>query len=169
MIKYFIAVLVSIIALLGVILYDTKSELKEAREELAQIAAIAESKNQQLQAAYDRQLKDDEVTQNELQTLRTQLANVPVRVRYITKTITVPGSQDSAGSSKDTTETYGVLPERNSQELKRLIGEIEEINAAYKSCRDTLLARQLIVGSSNDPLQIVEGGSAIIHTIIEGE
>ena len=114
-----LTVLITCILGLSGMLWHTNGELKTARTQLTELRATA------------------------------KLANVPVRVRVVTAKAPAAETANSTNCAASEAQADWILPERNSQELKRLIGEMEEINAAYSSCRDTLYTSNILL--SGDP------------------
>lgn len=99
-------------------------------------------------AAHALQEQTDAQNQSEIARLSGELERRPVRVRIVTRTAECgPGDRRPASDSParadagaaDASETYGLLPEANSQRLAAVIAEIETVNAAYASCRARLL------------------------------
>jgi len=144
-----LTVLITCILGLSGMLWHTNGELKTARTQLTELRATAKQLDNQLKIAHQLQETRDNEAKNEIATLTAKLANVPVRVRVVTAKAPATETVNSTNCTASEAQTDWVLPERNSQELKRLIGEMEEINAAYSSCRDTLYTSNILL--SGDP------------------
>ena len=144
-----LTVLVTCIVGLSGMLWHTNGELKTARTQLTELRATAKQLDNQLKTAHQLQETRDKEAKNEIATLTAKLANVPVRVRVVTAKAPATETTNSTNCATSEAQADWILPERNSQELKRLIGEMEEINAAYSSCRETLYTSNILL--SGDP------------------
>lgn len=129
-----------------------KAQNTTAKAELDRLTAERDTVQAQLDAKHQHQEKADAAEQQEIARLRGELERRPVRVRIVAQPVTQsvacgPGSGGAAGEAPasadpgaaDTAEAYGLLPAGNSARLGAVIQEIETLNAAYTSCRTTLI------------------------------
>lgn len=120
----------------------------QAAQTLATLTAQRDAAQARLNILFQQQETADAAAQQEIDRLRNDLEQRPVRVRL------VPQSADSRGSGSgaagnacaaahvgtaDAAQTHGLLPAGNSQRLGAVIAEVETINAAYASCRARLM------------------------------
>lgn len=129
---------------------EVSRQNQEAEQKLVQLTLERDAKQAELDALYLSQEKKDEAARLEIARLATELEQRPVRVRLVPQPSSCgdrggspqsnsPASTDSG--TGDETEAYGLLPEANTRRLVEVIAEAETINAAYASCRATLMGR----------------------------
>src|SRR5687768_10263162 len=91
---------------------------------------------------YEKQTKKDEDVQIQIAEYERRLLDRPISVRV------APGPRCSSGGSpgkgsgggtQDSAPATGILPDANARRLKQVIAEMEQVNAAYTSCRETLV------------------------------
>ena len=116
-----------------------------ATERLAELTAERDRKQAELDKSAKEQEDKDREAKTEIERLAGELADRPVRVRYVTTAGQCGGGPDTdpataagagAGSAAP---AYGVLPEPNSRRLGAALKEVETLSAAYNSCRARLL------------------------------
>lgn len=131
---------------------DVEAQNSTAQAELDRLTVERDTAQAQLETQHQRQEKADAAEQQEIARLRGELERSPVRVRIVPQsTACGPGSGGSASEAAtradagaaDTAPSYGVLPAGNSARLGAVIQEIETLNAAYASCRATLIDNNL--------------------------
>lgn len=129
-----------------------KAQNTTAKAELDRLTAERDIAQAQLNAKHQHQEKTDAAQLQEIARLRGELERRPVRVRIVAQPAACgPGSGGAAGEAPasadagtaDTAQAYGLLPEGNSARLGAVIQEIETLNAAYASCRTTLIDNNL--------------------------
>lgn len=113
-----------------------KADYKKAQKEV-------EQKQKELNKIAQQQSKKDEQAKIQIKNLTNELTNQLVRVRVQPEANKCSGAgastnKDTADSEGNRIEAYGLLPELNTKRLASAIGEIETLNAAYASCRNTL-------------------------------
>ena len=118
-----------------------------AKLKLDEMTRLRDVKQTELNDFQKTQEKKDEAAKLEIARLAGELEHRPVRVRIVAQPAQCgPGGRGTPGDAAagteagagDPAQTYGLLPERNSQRLGAVIGEAETINAAYASCRAQL-------------------------------
>ncbi|MBV8249114.1 MAG: hypothetical protein JO200_11765 [Comamonas sp.] len=119
-----------------------------AEAELERLTAERNAAQARLDQQYQQQEKTDAQAVQEIARLTGELEQRPVRVRIVSQpaacgagrggTAGHTAAADDAGAA-DAAEAYGLLPESNSRRLGAVIAEAETINAAYASCRATLI------------------------------
>lgn len=131
---------------------DVSAQNTTAKAELARVTAERDTAQAKLDAKHQHQEKTDAAELQEIARLRGELERRPVRVRIVAQPAACgPGSGGAAGEAPasadagaaDTAQAYGLLPEGNSARLGAVIQEIETLNAAYASCRTTLIDNNL--------------------------
>lgn len=131
---------------------NVEAQNSTAQAELDRLTAERDTAQAQLETQHQNQEKTDAVATQEIARLRGELERRPVRVRIVAQPAACgPGSGGAAGEAPasadagaaDTAEAYGLLPAGNSARLGAVIQEIETINAAYASCRATLIDNNL--------------------------
>lgn len=129
-----------------------KAQNTTAKAELDRLTAERDTAQAQLDAKHQHQEKADAAELQEIARLRGELERRPVRVRIVAQPAACgPGGGGAAGEAPasadpgaaDTAQAYGLLPARNSARLGAVIQEIEILNAAYASCRTTLIDNNL--------------------------
>lgn len=116
-----------------------------AKQLLNTLTAERDEKQAVIDRAYQEQEKKDATAKIEIGRLTTELSQRPVRVR-----VECAGGRGGGGSTNKTiahpdhrsgnaAATYGVLPAVNSKRLTSALNAVELLNAAYNSCRNTLL------------------------------
>lgn len=129
-----------------------KAQNTTAKAELDRLTAERDTAQAQLDAKHQHQEKTDAAELQEIARLRGELERRPVRVRIVAQPAACgPGGGGAAGEAPasadpgaaDTAQVYGLLPARNSARLRAVIQEIETLNAAYASCRTTLIDNNL--------------------------
>lgn len=135
---------------------QVEQQKAQAATDLARLTAERDAKQLALDTAYKQQETQDALAIQEIDRLNRVIANQPIRVRYVatsTGSGACSGSAGSqtAGSADDSpghaTEAYGVLSARADQRFKHVAGEAEQINAAYASCRNSLMTcRPMVAG-----------------------
>ena len=122
-----------------------KNQNAEAERELNRLTAERDELQAEKEKARLDQEKKDALAKADIDRLTDELRNRPVRVR-----IQCPGGKGGGGTAgKGTTSadnragdpatTYGVLPEANSGRLASALKEVEQLSAAYNSCRSQLI------------------------------
>jgi len=126
---------------------DVREQNRNAQKTLDRLTTERDTAQAALNRNRQQQEKTDESTKLEIARLGDELKRRPVRVRIVT---TTPACGSGGGSSEgqpapainsgaaDPTQTYGLLPQGNSERLGAVIAEAETINAAYASCRAQL-------------------------------
>lgn len=132
-------------------------KLEELRGQISQQSSQAKvtldqltKERDQKQAELDEMAKQQEETDNaaklEIARLADELANRPIRVRVVTASGACSSSAEGdstinteAGAGNDATTSW-LLPESNSRRLRSAIKEVENLSAAYSSCRSSLLS-----------------------------
>lgn len=154
--SYVILVLVAACATLGLSTCEYRKQFKAATYALdVQNQAIKANRDlvnrkllqltEQRDAAYAEQEKKDREAANQISDLARKLRDAPIRVRCIPEGGDAGGSggraqaQGAGAGAQNVPDAYGVLPAGNSRRLKAVIGEMNKINEAYRSCRDSLL------------------------------
>lgn len=117
-----------------------------AAERLAELNAERDRKQALLDKAAKEQEDRDREAKNEIERLAGELADRPVRVRYVTTAGKCDSGQSESGGTApavpgagSAAPSYGVLPEPNSRRLGIALKKVETLSAAYNSCRATLL------------------------------
>ena len=121
-----------------------------AAQTLATLTTQRDAAQAALDAAYQQQEVADAAAQQEIDRLRGDLEQRPVRVRLATPAVPAHcgGGSGSAPSNApaaahagaaDAAPAYGLLPAANSARLGAVMAEIETLNAAYASCRAQLM------------------------------
>lgn len=120
----------------------------DAAQILATLTAQRDTAQTALDAAYQLQEVADAAAQQEIDRLRGDLEQRPVRVRIVPQPAACgPGGGGTAGyapaiadaGAADAAPAYGLLPESNTRRLGAVIAEVETLNAAYASCRAQLM------------------------------
>lgn len=120
----------------------------EAEQALATLTEQRDTAQAALDAAYQQQEVADAAAQQEIDRLRGDLEQRPVRVRIVPQPAACgPDSGGAAGDAPtaadagaaDVAPAYGLLPESNTRRLGAVIAEVETLNAAYASCRAQLM------------------------------
>ncbi len=122
-----------------------KNQNAEAEATLARLTAERNEKQIAIDRAYQSQEKKDAQAKTEIDRLADELRARPVRVR-----IQCPGGESGGSTTNhssasadnsdgDTGTTYGVLPAVNSERLANAMKEVEQLSAAYRSCRASLI------------------------------
>lgn len=118
---------------------------REAQARYNELMAKRDALALRLQEAAKHQEEIDNAAKIEIKRLSNELASRPVRVRVETEsracgdsTRSTETESTNAGEA-DRSETYGLLPRANSERLRNALDEIEMLNAAYASCRKTLI------------------------------
>ena len=155
----------------GLAMTHYRDKAQETGEQLRRLQADVATRNTEAQAKLDELTAKRDALQNTLDTLHseretTDAANTeeiarlageldrrPVRVRLVPQasacgprgggTASEAAASTSAGAA-DTAQTHGLLPASNAASLGRVIQEAETINAAYTSCRTTLIQSQAL-------------------------
>lgn len=131
---------------------DVRAQNTVAQAELDRLTAERDTAQAQLNAKHQYQEKADAAELQEIARLRGELERRPVRVRIVAQPAACgPGGGGAAGKealrtdagAADTAQAYGLLPAGNSARLGAVIQEIETLNAAYASCRTTLIDNNL--------------------------
>ena len=126
---------------------DVREQNHNAQKTLERLTTERDTAQAALNRHRQQQEKTDESTKLEIARLGDELKHRPVRVRVVTTTPACgPGSGSPEGQpaatvfsgAGDLAQTYGLLPEGNSERLGAVITEAETINAAYASCRSQL-------------------------------
>lgn len=126
---------------------DVREQNRDAQKTLERLTTERDTAQSALNRQRLQQESIDESTKLEIARLGDELKLRPVRVRVVTSSATCgSGSGSSEGQpatainagAADIAQTYGLLPEGNSQRLGAVIAEAETINAAYASCRAQL-------------------------------
>lgn len=118
----------------------------QATERLAVLTAERDAK----QAALDEQRRiqedKDADAKRQIAHLTDELSRRPIRVRVQPASggsgggSTGPPTGDTHAGSGDGTQTHGLLPEANARRLGEVMAEMEQVNAAYASCRGQLFS-----------------------------
>lgn len=126
---------------------DVREQNRDAQKTLERLTTERDTAQSALNRQRLQQESIDEATKLEIARLGDEFKRRPVRVRVVTSSATCgsgsgssegqPASAINAGAA-DLAQTYGLLPEGNSQRLGAVIAEAETINAAYASCRAQL-------------------------------
>ena len=121
---------------------EVKSSNRAAAAELERLTAQRDKKQAELNAAYQKQEEADRAAQTEIERLTAELASSAVSVR-----IEAGACSDGAGgraaasagdNSRDPATASGLLPKSNSRRLAAALAEVEQLSAAYASCRQQL-------------------------------
>lgn len=129
-----------------------KAQNTTAKAELDRLTAERDTAQAKLDAKHQHQEKADAAELQEIARLRAELERRPVRVRVVAQPAACgSGGGGAAGEeaprtdagAADTAQAYGLLPAGNSARLGAVIQEIETLNAAYASCRTTLIDNNL--------------------------
>lgn len=121
---------------------------RTAQKTLDRLKAERDAAQAKLDKQHQEQEKTDANTIAEIARLTGELEQRPVRVRVVTQATACRGGSGSAEGhtaaaadpgAADAAQAYGLLPESNSRRLGAVIAEAETINAAYASCRATLI------------------------------
>lgn len=127
---------------------EIKRQNADAAQILATLTAQRDTAQTALDAAYQLQEVADAAAQQEIDRLRGDLEQRPVRVRLVPQPAACgPGRGGTAGhapavadaGAADAAPAYGLLPESNTRRLGAVIAEVETLNAAYASCRAQLM------------------------------
>ena len=127
---------------------EIKRQNADAAQTLSTLTAQRDIAQAALDAAYQQQEVADAAAQQEIDRLRGDLEQRPVRVRLVPQPAACgPGSGGTAGhapavadaGATDAAPAYGLLPESNTRRLGAVISEVETLNAAYASCRAQLM------------------------------
>lgn len=125
-----------------------EEQQRQAAAKLAQLTDERDQIQNKLNAASAAQEKKDADAQKQIAALAADSRGQPMRVRLDacnpgagggSGRAQAQGAQLAAPGSADPAQAYGVLPDRNAQSLIGLMEEAEQINAAYSSCRASLL------------------------------
>lgn len=127
---------------------DIERQNADAEQTLATLTEQRDTAQAALDAAYQQQEVADAAAQQEIDRLRGDLEQRPVRVRIVPQPAACgPGGGGTAGyapaiadaGAADAAPAYGLLPESNTRRLGAVIAEVEMLNAAYASCRAQLM------------------------------
>jgi len=127
---------------------DVERQNADAAQTLATLTEQRDTAQAALDAAYQQQEVADAAAQQEIDRLRGDLEQRPVRVRIVPQSAACgPGGGGAAGDAPaaadagaaDVAPAYGLLPESNTRRLGAVIAEVETLNAAYASCRAQLM------------------------------
>lgn len=124
-----------------------EAQNREAAERLRRLTAERDALQLALHQSAAEQARVDNDAQTTIDRLTSELQRRPVRVRLDPAACGAGGASTGSGAAADSghragdaAEAVGLLPEKNRQRLAESLREIEVINAAYASCRSTLLA-----------------------------
>lgn len=127
---------------------DIERQNADAEQTLATLTAQRDTAQTALDAAYQLQEVADAAAQQEIDRLRGDLEQRPIRVRLVPQPAACgPGGGSAAGDTTTTADAgaadvapaYGLLPASNSRRIAGVIAEVETLNAAYTSCRAQLM------------------------------
>jgi len=124
-----------------------QQQTAQAEKTLADLTEDRDKKQAQLDAKAKQQEETDNAAKDEIARLTDELANRPIRVRVVTASGACSGSASgdaSAGTevgAGNASSTSGLLPDANHRRLRAAVKEIENLSAAYGSCRARLLDR----------------------------
>lgn len=130
-----------------------QGKVTQQEEDAAKRLKEMTNKRDAIQAKLDReslrQEEKDAAAQVEIDRLASELEHRPVRVRIVTSASGACGgsaaaerAEDPAGGAGHADQAYGLLQPENTKRLRESLIEVERLNAAYSSCRNTLLSRQ---------------------------
>lgn len=130
-----------------------QGKVTQQEEEAAKRLKAMTDKRDAIQAKLDREFlrqeEKDAAAQVEIDRLASELEHRPVRVRIVTSasgscggSTAAEGAEDPAGGAGHADQAYGLLQPENTKRLRESLIEVEQLNAAYSSCRNTLLSRQ---------------------------
>lgn len=131
---------------------EVSAQNTTAKAELDRLTAERDTAQAKLDAKHQHQEKADAAELQEIARLRGEFERRPVRVRIVAQPAACgsgsggpPGEAPASAvaGAADTAEAYGLLPAGNSARLGAVIQEIETLNAAYASCRTTLIDNNL--------------------------
>lgn len=118
----------------------------QATAKYAALKEHAERVSQELEDRARAQEKIDELAKDRNAAGDAAMRAAPVSVRYVTKSCGPSGGSTSGAKAAtpksgddDVPTTLGVLPPAGARRLADTLKEIENLNAAYASCRATLL------------------------------
>lgn len=134
---------------------DVREQNSNAQKTLDRLTTERDTAQAALNRHRQQQEKTDESTKLEIDRLGDELKRRPVRVRVVTTPTCGSGGGSPEGQpaaavfsgAADPAQTYGLLPQGNSERLGAVITEAETINAAYASCRSQLFNQ---TGTKND-------------------
>lgn len=127
---------------------DVERQNAAAAQTLATLTTQRDTAQAALNTAHQQQEVADAAAQQEIDRMRGDLEQRPVRVRLVPQPAACgTGRGGPAGDTPaapnagaaDAAQTHGLLPESNSRRLGAVIAEAETINAAYASCRGQLM------------------------------
>lgn len=113
----------------------------QAGQRLKELTAERDEKQARLDRLAADQEKKDEQARDEISRLAGELERRPFRVRVVTSPRDCGGSSAGEGSARpaagagDSASAYGVLPAENTRRLDAALIEVEQLSAAYRSCR----------------------------------
>ncbi len=124
---------------------QVSQQSSQAKVTLDQLTKERDEKQVLLDAKAKQQEETDNAAKDEIARLTDELASRPIRVRVVASGACsssaaddhTTGPADSAGN--DATTSW-LLPESNSRRLRSAIKEVENLSAAYSSCRSSLLS-----------------------------
>ena len=134
--------------LLNALQRDVNTRNDEAQTKLDELTRQNQAMSVALTTLRTERESTDEANTKEIARLSGELSRRPVRVRLVPQASAcgaggggTEGGQTAVANAgaTDAASTYGLLPARNSERLARVIQEAETINAAYASCRITLI------------------------------
>lgn len=118
---------------------EVEKNNRAAELELERLTAQRDKKQAELNAAYQKQEEMDRVAQTEIDRLSAELVSSAIGVRIKAGACSDGTSGRAAASasdnSKDGAATSGLLPESNSRRLAAALASVEQLSAAYTSCR----------------------------------
>ena len=118
---------------------------REAQTKYDELMTKRDALALRLQEAAKHQEEIDNAAKAEIKRLSNELASRPVRVRIEPESGACGGGTRSAEagnsshSKRSEGQAYGLLPRANSERLRAALDEIETLNAAYASCKNTLV------------------------------
>lgn len=133
--------------------YRLDQQIKQQNTDAAAKLATLTDERDKKQAELDRlaaaQEEKDANAQAEIDRLTGELRSRPIRVRYVADAGgdscrgTADNAPGSAGAGREGEATAtGVLPDANSRRLAGALNQVEQLSAAYNSCRAMLMATE---------------------------
>lgn len=121
---------------------EVENSNRAAAAELERLTAQRDKKQAELNAAYQKQEKLDRAAKIEIERLSAELTSSAIGVRIKAGACSDGTNGGAAASASDNPEnpaaTSGLLPESNSRRLAAALAEVEQLSAAYTSCRHQL-------------------------------
>ena len=122
---------------------------EDAAKRLKEMTDKRDAIQTKLDREFLRQEGKDAAAQVEIDRLASELEHRPVRVRIVTSPSRVCSGSAATGQAEGsavgaghTDTAYGLLQPENTRRLAATLKEVEELSAAYSSCRNTLLNQE---------------------------